>query len=177
MTLSGTADNNKGILDLVNEKDEIIGFISKKEAHAGIPKLHREIGVVIYDRGNNILLQQRSYKKKYFPGKWSITVTGHVLKGENPEQTAHKELIEELGFDTDLLFTGKKKYVTDNHASIGYSYTGLFPKGIMIIPNADEVERAEFVTESRFQELVKNDLVEPHSVEDLTNHFKHNLAK
>jgi len=144
MSKSGVTDNEKELLDLIDDNDQVIGQLSKKEIHEGKNLLHREVGVIIYDNNGNLLLQQRSFKKKLGPGKWTPSAVGHVLSGQTPEEAAHMELKEELGFDTHLKLVDKRKFVLGDHASIGFIYAGEFPKGVMIIPDRDELEKAGF---------------------------------
>jgi len=47
-----------------------------------------------------ILLQKRCATKELFPNMWDITVGGHIIAGEEPIVSAHRELEEELGLDS-----------------------------------------------------------------------------
>ena len=99
------------LLDLVNEKDEVIGEIWRSEIKGNPNSIHREIAILICDKNSRLLLQQRSLKKKSNPGIWTISCVGHILKGDQPEATAHSELKEELGFDIALEFVFLMKAV------------------------------------------------------------------
>lgn len=167
MSKSGVTDNNKEILDIVDENDNVIGQMSKKEIHAGQGILHREVAVLIRDKNGNLLLQQRSYKKKYFPGKWSITASGHVLSGQTPEEAAHMELREELGFDTKLTFVEKRKYSWQNNTALGSLFVGEFPSGVMITPDKDELEKAGFFSVSEIYKMMENESLDPHSTRNI----------
>lgn len=89
--------SNDELLDLVNEKDEVIGEVWKSEAHRDPAKFHREVAIVVFNNKREVLLQQRSFKKSHDPGQWKITAAGHVGKGEKPEDAVKRELEEELG--------------------------------------------------------------------------------
>lgn len=110
------ANKPEEILDLVNEDDQIIGEVIRKNANSNPKLIHREIAVIVVDDKNRILLQKRSEYKTVNPGMWSVTA-GHVLKGEDLFVTAHSELQEELGFDTELVFIKKvlHKYKWETH--------------------------------------------------------------
>ncbi|MCA9397648.1 NUDIX domain-containing protein, partial [candidate division WWE3 bacterium] len=88
------------LLDLVNENDEVIGTILRSEANSNPKVYHREIGILIADSQDRVLMQQRSKNKKVYPLYWIVSCAGHVSAGMTPEEVAHKELQEELGFDT-----------------------------------------------------------------------------
>jgi isopentenyldiphosphate isomerase len=152
------------LLDLVNENDEVIGEVWKSET-VGNPKLiFREVGILIYDDKRRLLLQRRSVKKKTYPGYWIISAGGHVHKGENPEKEAHKELLEEIGFDVPLKFAFKLLMTYPGNRSIAYGYVGKYG-GREILIQKEEVEEARFFSKEEFEELLKTDKVEPTSAE------------
>jgi isopentenyldiphosphate isomerase len=98
------------ILDIINDQDEVIGTISRKEANAqGV--MHRIVHVLIFDNFDRMALQLRSDKVDWCPGHWSTAVGGHVLSGETFEQGAKREMLEELGVDIDLEFLFKDLYI------------------------------------------------------------------
>ena len=129
------------ILDLVNEKDEIIGTIPRSLADSDAKYIHREVAILIYDDQNRLLIQQRSHNKKSFPLAWIISVAGHVPAGIKPLQVAHNELIEELGFDTDLQFIRKDFDHLPNQTMFSYVYKGKFPEGTEINFDTNEIEQ------------------------------------
>lgn len=47
------------------------------------------------------IMQQRSLKARYSPGKWDVT-GGGVTAGETPEEAAVREAKEEVGIDADV---------------------------------------------------------------------------
>lgn len=110
------------LLDLVNEKDEVIGEVWKSVAHENPQMIHREIAILLTDDKHRVLLQQRSKLKKLKPGYWTITSSGHIKKGEGPEAAAHRELFEELGFDTELKFVKKSFMQSVNESRFFYHF-------------------------------------------------------
>jgi len=176
MSTNGLADNEVEILDIVDENDEVIGQMPKEEVHNGTKVFHREIGVLIYDKDQKVLLQQRSFKKKFFPGSWTVTSVGHVPAGKTPEEAAHMELIEELGFDTKLTFVEKRKYLSGDHVSFGYLFIGEFPDNASVTVDKDEVEQAKFVSHSEVSIMERDDLIDYHTVETLEKFFHNSFA-
>lgn len=83
-------------LHIFNEADEPVGEAMLEEILAkGL--LHRVIHVWVEDPDGNILLQLRGPKVGTNPNKWDFATAGYVDAGENYEQTAKRELTEELG--------------------------------------------------------------------------------
>jgi len=94
-------------LVLVNEKDEVLGFLSKAACHDGTGILHRAFSIFVFDDEGRLLLQQRSPDKRLWGGFWSNSCCSHPRRGEELAEALHRRLDEELGLDTDLryLFT------------------------------------------------------------------------
>jgi isopentenyl-diphosphate delta-isomerase type 1 len=84
------------IFDIVNERDEVVGHAPRSEVHArGL--LHRAIHVFVFNSRGEVFLQKRSMKKDRQPGVWDSSCSGHVDSGEDYDQTAMRELREEIG--------------------------------------------------------------------------------
>jgi isopentenyl-diphosphate delta-isomerase len=141
------------VLDLVNEDDEIIGEVTKGEVNSNKDLLHREIAIILFDKDNRVLLQQRSFKKKIYPGVWTVSVAGHVLKGMEPLVAAHKELEEELGFDTELTFILKEIIKLPIKSFIEYWYLGKYNNEHIEL-ELDEVEQVKFVSEQDLVQMI-----------------------
>ncbi|HEY3762854.1 MAG TPA: NUDIX domain-containing protein [Verrucomicrobiae bacterium] len=84
------------IFDIVNEHDEVIGAKPRSVVHAqGL--LHRAVHVFVFNSRGEIFLQKRSMNKDRQPGVWDSSCSGHVDSGEAYDQTAVRELGEEIG--------------------------------------------------------------------------------
>lgn len=142
------------LLDLVSENDEVIGEVWKSKANSDPKLIHREILIYIFDNKNRLLMQQRSFNKKVYPGVWAESSAGHVDKGEDPEIAAHRELKEELGFDTDLTFFEKRTLHYSNETHISYCYLGKY-NGEKITIQKEEVENVKFVKKEEIDSLYK----------------------
>ena len=91
---------------------------------------HRSVNVWLLDGANRLLIQKRAPQKDTFPNRWDASCAGHVDAGEDPGQTAIRELEEELGLiakpgDLEYLFTVKNSQhvperYTDNEHSLVY---------------------------------------------------------
>ncbi|HSW98044.1 MAG TPA: isopentenyl-diphosphate Delta-isomerase [Candidatus Saccharimonadales bacterium] len=88
---------------LVNEQNEVIGTAEKLKTHNHQTPLHRGISVFLFDTKGNLLLQQRSSKKKTWPLVWSNSCCGHPKLDETSIETAKRRLSYELGItDAEL---------------------------------------------------------------------------
>ncbi|RPD97931.1 isopentenyl-diphosphate Delta-isomerase [Aureibaculum marinum] len=86
---------------LVNENDEQIGTMAKMEAHEKA-LLHRAFSVFIFNKNNELLLQQRAAKKYHSPLLWTNTCCSHQRVGETNIEAGKRRLQEEMGFTTEL---------------------------------------------------------------------------
>lgn len=114
----------------VNDKDEVIGFLPKLEAHQkGL--LHRAVSVFIFNQKGQWLLQRRAMIKYHSAGLWSNTCCSHPYPEESVEQAAIRRLQEEMNLICDLtkVLTFKYKAVLNqglveheiDHVFIGFS--------------------------------------------------------
>lgn len=84
------------ILNVVDEEGKIIGEDTRKNIHKkGL--LHKEIHVWFYTPNGEIIFQLRGKNKDTFPNLLDATVGGHLEIGENFEDAAVKEILEETG--------------------------------------------------------------------------------
>lgn len=94
------------IVDLINEKDEIIGRAKRSEVKRK-RMLYRCAGIYVKMNGK-IVIEKRAARKELRPGSWSI-VEETVKSGETFKQAAVRGVKEELGLDVkNLKFVGKK---------------------------------------------------------------------
>lgn len=84
------------LFDVVDEHDRVIGQAPRREVHARHWR-HRAVHVLVRNSAGSIFLHKRSLKKDLFPGVWDTSCAGHVGAGEGYDDTAIRELEEELG--------------------------------------------------------------------------------
>ena len=101
-------------LDIINEKDEIIGREERTIVHEkGL--LHREIHIWFFDSKEDIIFQKRGVEKSS-GGLLDATIGGHVDSGETYVQTALREGFEESGIqlkEGKLVHIGKLRETLD----------------------------------------------------------------
>ena len=110
---------------LVDLDDKIIGYETKAEVHRrGL--LHRAFSVFIVKDGK-MLIQMRNPDKYHSGGLWSNTCCSHQRLGEVLEESVHRRMLEEMGFDCDLKelfsFVYRTEFRTD---LIEYEYDHVF---------------------------------------------------
>ena len=63
---------------------------------------HLQVHVVIFNRKNEMLIQQRTPGKRYYPNLWDVTVGGGAVAGDTSSVAAEREVQEEVGLTVHL---------------------------------------------------------------------------
>lgn len=93
-------------IDIVNEKDEVIGKeLKSKKLEKGF--ISRVVAVYLFDSENKFLMCKRASHKDDAADLWDLAVCGNVESGENYEEAMKRELEEELDIDCKLEMLGK----------------------------------------------------------------------
>ena len=90
-------DNQHELFPVVDEKGNILGSITRGQAHDGTKILHPVVHLHVFNSRGELYLQKRPEWKDIQPGKWDTAVGGHVDFGENVQQALLREVREELG--------------------------------------------------------------------------------
>ena len=95
--MSGNGTELTEFLDVVDDENQIVGRALRAEVHEK-NLLHRAVHLLLRDSHGRFLLQKRSRRKAHYPGCWDSSVSGHVVAGEDFDDTVRKEAGEEIGF-------------------------------------------------------------------------------
>lgn len=131
--------NHDEILDVVNERNEVIGQMERDKAHEdGL--WHRHVHVFIFNSKGELLLQKRRGDLKSYPGAWISSASGHIETGEAPLRSAKRELKEELGIAVPLKNAGIIKI--EPQKCFIYFFTGIHDG--KVVPQPEEVAGFEY---------------------------------
>lgn len=97
------ADHPEEILDLVNEQDEIIGSLTRKEIYAQGLRNYRVVHAFIVNDEGKFWIPRRASTKKLYPNGLDYSIAGHVESGETYEEALLKEASEEVGLDLSTI--------------------------------------------------------------------------
>ncbi len=158
------------LIDVLDENGVKTGeILTRKEIHKrGL--LHRAIAVAVINEQNQILVQQRSFKKEKNTGMWDISVAGHISSGQDALSAASREINEEisvnLGFNVDIkefryMFSYRKEEILKENYIERQFYdffilrkNGLRTEDIKV--QESEVEQIKFVSVSELNEMIEN---------------------
>jgi isopentenyl-diphosphate Delta-isomerase len=156
------------LLDVIDDRGRVISQIKKSIVHEkGL--WHKTVQIVIYNSKNEILIQKRSKNKYPYPGLWDIKVAGHCMAGESIEQTAVRELYEEIGLNINpenlkLLRVNKKqggKKMVEGKIWINNEYQHIFlHKYVGLLSDLKlidkEVEELKFISIKKLKTELKD---------------------
>lgn len=126
---------------VVDEIDRILRYAYRSEVH-GDNLRHRSVHILIFDPDGRVYLQKRSRWKDRHPLKWDSSVGGHVSAGEGYDETAERELGEELGIQVSLEKITKLPASTRTEEEFIWLYRGELRGDLR--PNRDEIEAGAF---------------------------------
>lgn len=134
---------------LVDGQDRVLGIMPKNQAHNERTPLHRGFSLFLFNDRGELLLQQRSLKKKTWPGVWSNSVCGHPMLDEKPIEAAKRRLSFELGIEKaeitmalpDYRYRVEKDGIVENEiCPVMIGFSNEMPK-----PNPDEVNAVRWI--------------------------------
>ena len=94
------------MVDIVDENDTVVGK-STWEYAVRNRLLRRNVRIFILNSKGEMLITKRSETLKIHPGLWAQAAGGAVNSREKYEGAAKRELLEEVGIETELKFLFK----------------------------------------------------------------------
>ncbi|SKC00624.1 8-oxo-dGTP diphosphatase [Lachnospiraceae bacterium] len=89
------------LFDILNEDGTVSGAVEERNVAHRLGLLHGTVHTWIVRHndksGYDVLLQKRSMRKDSHPGEYDISSAGHISAGDEPMESARREMQEELG--------------------------------------------------------------------------------
>lgn len=156
----------------VNERDEVLGPLSKISAHRDAGAYHRAFSVLLFDSDNRLLLQRRAHDKVTFPGVWANSCCSHPLHSEHEleedgaigvKRAAIRKLEQELGIDPqnfscdDFTFMTKMRYsarMNETWIEREIDHILVVQKDVSLNINTNEVSETMWVTYEELEAML-----------------------
>lgn len=103
-------NNMNELFPVVDEQGNVMGSITRGEAHNGTKVLHPVVHLHVFNSHGDLYLQHRPAWKDIQPDKWDTACGGHVDFGEDVSTALRREVAEELGI-TDFVAESLGHYV------------------------------------------------------------------
>ena len=160
-------DNQSELFYLVDDSDQVLGSVSRLEAHQSQTLKHRSVFVLVFTDKEEFILQKRSQSKDSFPGFWTVSASGHVSYGQSYLEAAQRELMEELGLDLDLEELYKDYFVEEREFATVFQ-AHLSTKDLINF-DREEIEVLSFVKIKDLEKFVKENKLTPSALKVLSD--------
>ena len=158
-------------LPVVNEQGKVIGQATRRSCHAGSMFLHPVVHMHIVNKEGDMLLQQRSLKKKLLPGRWDTAVGGHVAVGEKVEEALKRETREELGIERfRARFLGSYIWETTRERELVFTFLCVSH----VVPHVEneEVTAVRYWTRAEIEDPVNHGCLTPNFLNEYHRFFR-----
>ena len=151
--------NNLEKILLVDEKDNPKGYMPKIDAHRNSGTLHRAFSIFVCNGSGEMLIQKRNDKKYHFSGLWSNTCCSHQLENDRTiKHAAHRRLMEEFGFDTNLVKIIEFRYKANfknglSENEYDHVFVGIFNNSVNA--NSEEISEYNWINTKELKKDVK----------------------
>ncbi|HYD04015.1 MAG TPA: NUDIX hydrolase [Alphaproteobacteria bacterium] len=133
---------NDELLDLVDDNDNVIGTIYKREAHEKKLTHFRGANLFIRNSDGNLWIPRRTAHQKVCPLGLDFSAGGHVKSGESYEQAIEREAWEELRLDITKI---GYNYLGSGHPKDGYfCFQKIYEIRSEDVPNYDKNDFDKF---------------------------------
>ena len=131
------------IIQIVNENNREIAVLAR-----GLMReqrlIHRACYILVFNAPGELFVQKRTMTKDIYPGYWDVAAGGVVLAGESYEQSAERELAEELGVSGVMMnFLFDQYYEDDENRVWGRIFTCIHEGPFTL--QKEEVEYGRFM--------------------------------
>ena len=152
------ADPGEEVVAIVDEGNRVVGEASRREMRRQ-NLIHRATYILVFNRQGQIFVQKRTMTKDIYPGYCDIAAGGVVLSGETYEESAHRELREELGITAELECLGDRYFADERNRVWGRVFRCRH-EGPFVL-QASEVESGSFMSPDEILSKATRDTFTP----------------
>lgn len=158
------------LVQVVDEDNNEAGSMPRHEMRArGLP--HRAAYILVFNSRGELFVQKRTMTKDIYPGYFDIAAGGVVLAGESYDESAERELEEELGIrNTPLTSHFEFKHEDAHNIVWGRVYSCVYD-GEMILQE-EEIERGFFAAPEKVLALSEKESFTPDGLYVLKRYLK-----
>lgn len=147
------------IVEIVDRDNNSIGAVSRRiMRQQGL--IHRASYILVFNRSGELFLQKRTMSKDIYPGFWDLAAGGVVLAGESYEESAKRELREELGVAGVQLRRLFDQYYEDENNKVWGRIFACTSEGPFNL-QAEEIDYGRFMSLAEIEQLHQTEPVTP----------------
>ena len=145
----------KEMVDVIDRKNRVIGKVTKREIRERI-LWHRASSVLVFSSKGEILVCKRASTRYIDPGKYEMGAGGTVSSGEDVQETARREMEEEVGIrNVKLKFLFRMPFDTPKNKHIDWVYSCVYDGKIRV--DGTETESYFFISIEKLLRMMKDD--------------------
>jgi isopentenyldiphosphate isomerase len=150
------------IVQIVDQNNQELGVISRKLMREQ-RLIHRACYILVFNAAGELFIQKRTQSKDIYPGYWDVAAGGVVLAGESYEESAERELAEELGISgVQLDFLFDQYYEDENNRVWGRVFRCIHEGPFTL--QAEEVESGLFLQPKAALQLSRQEPFTPDGI-------------
>ena len=139
------------IVAIVDENNRVVGAAPRWKMRAEM-LAHRATYILVFDTGGRLFLQKRTATKDIYPGYYDVAAGGVVLEGETYDESARRELAEELGIRGVEIKPHFDFFHSDDRSRVwGRVYSCRYAGAIVLQP--EEIESGAFCDVAQVLEI------------------------
>ena len=140
MTIANPAEE---LVEIVDRDNHVIGAVTRRIIRQqGLT--HRATYILVFNDQGELFIQKRTMIKDIYPGYWDVAAGGVVLAGEDYEQSARRELQEELGVGPVKLRPLFDQYYQDDDNKVWGRIFSCTHNGPFTL-QAEEIDHGRFI--------------------------------
>jgi isopentenyldiphosphate isomerase len=147
------------IVQIVDQENQEIGAVSRKLMREQ-RLIHRACYILVFNPAGELFIQKRTLSKDIYPGYWDVAAGGVVLDRESYEESAERELAEELGVRAVKLEFVLDQYYEDENNRVWGRVFRCICAGPFVL-QAEEVESGQFLQPTAALKLAEREPFTP----------------
>lgn len=158
-----------------NPKDEIVQIVDEENTEiAAVSRrimreqqlIHRACYILVFNQAGDLFVQKRTKTKDVYPGYYDVAAGGVVLVGESYEESAERELAEELGIEGVKLTPCFDNYFEDTVNKVWGRVFRCKHEGPFTLQE-EEIESGGFMNVTQILDAADSQLFTPDGIEIL----------
>ncbi len=146
------------MVELISEvdiDDNFLGLREREEFYSG-NHIHRAAQLILLNSDNEMLIQKRSPQKRWYPNRYTYSVSGTVAD-ESYEVCMKREMLEEIGISVPFRKLFKISCISENKGAFHTVFSGRCSEEMasLIRPDPEEATSIEWVELEELHRTVK----------------------
>ncbi len=157
-----TSDKDTELFPEVDEAGNVVGQMSRAEAHDGTKRLHPVVHLHVFNSKGELYLQHRAKWKTVQPDKWDTATGGHIDWGEDVMTALAREVYEEIGMAAGN-YTPKlvKTYIYENNIERELVYVFTTQYDGEPLPSPTETQGGKFWSINEIRSAIGKNILTP----------------